>query len=155
MPRHNAWPSVKTMSIYDFINPGMNCLLRSPWHHLFSKRIMSVSYPGRKSGKRYNTPISYYRSGDKVYCFTNGVWRYNFSTASAATLRIAGRNYPARGKVFEGGREQLVDIMGAYFKAVPQDKKFYGIRGDATAEPSRTQVEQALGSIVIIEFTLQ
>ena len=143
------------MSIYDLINPGMNRLLRSPWHHLLSKRIMTVSYLGRKSGKRFNTPISYYRSGDKVYCFTNGVWRYNFSTATAATLRIAGSDYPASGKVFDGGREQQVDIMRAYFKAVPQDKKFYGIKGGADDEPSRTEVEQALASIVIIEFTLQ
>jgi hypothetical protein len=142
------------VTIYDVINPVMNRLLRSPWHHLLSRRIMTVSYRGRKSGKRYSTPISYYRCGNRVYCFTNGVWRYNFSTASACTLRIAGRDYPASGKLFDGDREQQVDIMGAYFKAVPQDKKFYGIKDGADDEPSRARVAQALGSIVIIEFAL-
>lgn len=116
---------------------------------------MIVSYRGRKSGKRYNTPISYYRNGDKVYCFTNGVWRYNFNSDSAATLRIAGKDLSARGKVFAGHRAQQIDLMSAYFKAVPQDKKFYGIKGGAGDEPTRTHVAQALGSIVIIEFTLQ
>jgi hypothetical protein len=133
----------------------MNHLLRSPWHHLFSKRIMTVSYLGRKSGKCFNTPVSYYRNGATVYCFTNGAWRHNFNTAAAATLRIAGRDFPAQGKLFEGDRERQIDIMGAYFKAVPQDKKFYGIKGGADDEPGRTQVARALGSIVIIEFTLQ
>jgi hypothetical protein len=143
------------VSIYTLINPTMNRLLSSRWHHLFSKRIMTVSYLGRKSGKCFNTPISYYRKGNTVYCFTNGAWRYNFSTVSTATLRIAGRDYPATGKLFDGGREQQVDTMSAYFKAVPQDKKFYGIKGGADDEPNRTQVAQALCSIVIIEFTLQ
>ncbi len=143
------------MSIYHVINPAINRLLRSPWHRLLSKRIMIVSYRGRKSGKRYNTPISYYRNGDKVYCFTNGVWRYNFNSDSAATLRIAGKDLSARGKVFAGHRAQQIDLMSAYFKAVPQDKKFYGIKGGAGDEPTRTHVAQALGSIVIIEFTLQ
>ena len=142
------------MSIYARINPTVNHLLRSRWHYLCSKRIMTVSYVGRKSGKHFNTPISYYRSGDKVYCFTNGVWRYNFCTATAATLRIAGSDFPAQGKLFDGSRDKQIDVMSAYFKAVPQDKKFYGIKGGADHEPGRTQVAQALGSIVIIEFTL-
>ena len=143
------------MTIYDLINPAMNCLLRSWWHHLLSKRIMTVSYLGRKSGKSYRTPISYYRRGNKVYCFTNGVWRYNFSNTTTATLRIAGKDYPATGKLFDGDREQQVDIMSAYFKAVPQDRKFYGIKSGMGYEPGRAEVAQALGSIVIIEFTLQ
>ncbi len=143
------------MSIYTIINPTMNRLLRSPWHHLFSKRIMTVSYLGKKSGKRFNIPISYFRNGNTVYCFTNGVWRFNFNTKSAATLRIAGRNFSAQGQLFDGDQEQQINIMSAYFKAVPQDKKFYGIKGSADDEPSRTQVAQALVRIVIVEFTLQ
>jgi hypothetical protein len=119
------------MSIYTIINPTMNLLLQSPWHRLVSKRIMTVSYLGRKSGKRYNTPISYYLNGNTVYCFTNGVWRHNFKTHLAATLRIAGRDFSAKGKLFVGDREKQIDIMSAYFKAVPQDRKFYSVKCDA------------------------
>jgi hypothetical protein len=65
--------------------------------------------------------ISYYLNGNTVYCFTNGVWRHNFKTQLAATLRIAGRESPAKGKLFVGDREKQIDIMRAYFKAVPQE----------------------------------
>lgn len=143
------------MSVYKYINPSINLLLRSPWHRLCSKRIMTVSYPGRKSGKRFNTPVSYYRSDDRVYCFTNGVWQHNFNPESAATLRIAGDNYRAIGKLYVGDQEQQINIMSDYFKAVPQDRKFYGVKCGAEGEPIRSQVEHALGSIVIIEFSLQ
>jgi hypothetical protein len=44
--------------------------------------------------------------------------------------------------------------MTTYFKAVPQHRNFYGVRCDAQGEPNRSQVEQALGSIVIVEFRL-
>jgi len=143
------------MSIYSIVNPAINRLLRSPWHHVLSKRIMTVSFLGRKSGQRFATPVSYYRNGDQVYCFTNGSWRHNFTTPHPATVRIAGRDYSARGRLFEGRRERQVEIMSAYFKAVPQDRKFYGVQSGADGEPLRSQVEHALGSIVIIEFELQ
>jgi hypothetical protein len=143
------------MSIYTIINPTMNLLLHSPWHQLLSKRIMTVSYSGRKTGKHYKIPISYYLNGNTVYCFTNGGWRHNFKTQLAATLRIAGRDFPAKGKLFVDDRETQVGIMSAYFKAVPQDRKFYGVKCDAQGEPNRSQVEHALGSIVIIKFKLQ
>ena len=142
-------------SVYRIVNPAINRLLRSPWHHLLSKRIMTVSYLGKSSGKRFITPVSYYRNCDSVYCFTNGSWRHNFRTLHPATLRIAGTDFPAKGRSFEGNREQQIAIMSAYFRAVPQDRKFYGVKCSADGEPIRSQVEQALGSIVIIEFRLQ
>ena len=142
------------MTIYSIINPAINYLLRSPWHRRLSKRIMTVSYLGRRTGKHFEVPVSYYRNGSAVYCFTNGQWRHNFNAETAATLRIAGTAYPARGKVFDGEHGEQIDLMSAYFKAVPQDKKFYGIRCGIDGELVRSQVEQALASITIIEFTL-
>jgi len=143
------------MSAYHFINPAMIKLLRSPGHRVMSKRIMIVSYRGRKSDKDYDTPVSYYRDGDTVYCFTNGVWRHNFIEPRQASLRIAGRDYEATGHLFDGSREQQTELMSEYFKAVPQDKKFYGVHCDSEGEPITAQVEQATYAVVAIEFTLQ
>ncbi|MEH6583343.1 MAG: hypothetical protein V7754_15495 [Halioglobus sp.] len=143
------------MSAYRLINPTMNRLLASPWHRVLSKRIMSVSYRGRKSGQEYTTPVSYYREGNTVYCFTNGNWRHNFRSRTEATLRLQGKDYPATGELFTGSRDEQVDIMIQYFKAVPQDKKFYGVHTDTIGEPIRNQVEQASHAVVPIQFELQ
>ena len=142
------------MSIYRVINPTMNRLLRSPWHRLMSKRVMSVSYRGRKSGKAYRTPVSYYREDDRVFCFPNGAWRHNFVDEHDATLRIAGKDYTATGRLCERGQEEQLDLMSAYFDAVPQDRKFYGVKCGADGKPLRSQVNAALKRIEIIEFEL-
>lgn len=115
---------------------------------------MSVSYHGKKSGKPYQTPVSYYRDGDTVYCFTNGSWRANFRKPLAATLRLRGRDYPAIGEIFRGNPDEQIDLMTAYFKAVPQDRKFYGVRCDKNGEPVREHVAQATKVIEILRFTL-
>jgi hypothetical protein len=116
---------------------------------------MTVSYTGRKSGRPYRTPVSYYRDGDTVYCFTNGSWRYNFAENADAILHIRGRDYNAIGRVDTGDRNNKIDTMTRYFKAVPQDKKFYGVRCDADGEPIRALVEQATHVVDIIHFALQ
>mgnify|MGYP000117884965 CR=1 FL=1 len=143
------------MPAYSYINPAMNRLLHSPWHRMMSKRIMSVSYRGRKSDQAYCTPVSYYREGDTVYCFTNGSWRYNFKKKHTATLRLQGHDYIATGEVYCGDREHQLDTMANYFKAVPQDKKFYGVRCDKKGEPLRPDIERASGIVDMIHFDLQ
>lgn len=141
--------------MYRYINPAMNRLLHSSAHWMMSRRIMTVTYLGRKSGKTYTTPVSYYRKKDTVYCFTNGKWRLNFTNDNDATLRLRGVDYPASGAIYSGSKDQQVALMTEYFKAVPQDKKFYGVRNDASGEPDQSQVRQAAQVIDIIAFELQ
>lgn len=141
------------MSAYRFINPAMNRLLKSPWHWVMSKRLMIVSYSGRKSGREFSVPVSYYRDGSTVYCFTNGNWRYNFKNPQGATLRIRGKDQLVTGAIFSGDRLEKTELMCQYFKAVPQDRKFYGVSLDSKGSPNREQVEQATHVVDIICFT--
>lgn len=142
------------MSAYSLINPPIVRLLHSPMHRALSARIMTVSYRGRKSGKDYRTPVSYYQDGNTVYCFTNGNWRYNFVDSADAVLRIRGVDYGAIGMPDGGDQQHQTEIMTRYFKAVPGDKKFYGVRCDADGKPVRAQVQQATRVIDIIRFEL-
>jgi len=41
-----------------WFNPIMKWLIRSPLHGLVSKSMLVIGYTGRKSGKRYETPMS-------------------------------------------------------------------------------------------------
>ena len=143
------------MSPYDLINPVIVRLLHSRLHRALSLRLMTVSYRGNRSGRDYCVPVSYYREGESVYCFTNGRWRVNFNHETDAVLRLGGQDRAASGRIEELGREQRTDIMVAYFKAVPQDRKFYGVRCTAHGEPIREQVAQAAQVVDIIRFKLQ
>jgi len=143
------------MSPYSLINPGIVRLLHSPAHGLLSRRLMTVSYQGCKSGKGYCIPVSYYRDEGTVYCFTNGSWRFNFKRQARVVLRLRGKDCAALGQVDNAAREQQVDIMTAYFNAVPQDRKFYGVTSDDGGQPVRSQVELATHRVDIIRFELR
>src|SRR5262249_17743027 len=45
--------------LFVVINPVIRALLRSPVHGLMSKSLMLITFTGRKSGRRYTTPVRY------------------------------------------------------------------------------------------------
>ena len=40
------------------VNRAMKFMLRSPLHSIVDKKILLVTFTGRKSGKTYTTPVS-------------------------------------------------------------------------------------------------
>lgn len=140
--------------VYKILNPTMNALLKSPLHRILSGRIMTVSYLGRRSGKPYATPVSYYKTDDKVYCFTNGVWWNNFRESRAVELRIRGKILKGTALASPASTELNAKIMADYFRAVRSDAKFYGVRYDANGYPLMPTVERAARGMVMITISL-
>ena len=52
---------------YQALNVPMRALLRSPFHGLASANLCLFLYAGRKSGRRYETPLSYVRDGSRIW----------------------------------------------------------------------------------------
>lgn len=79
-------------------------LLRSPLHRLISGGVMLITVTGRKSGRRYTTPVQYVQRDDSVSVFTrrNRTWWRNVRSGVPVTLRI-------RGQTLTGVAEALVD----------------------------------------------
>ena len=69
-------------------------------------------------------------------------------------LRIKGQDQNARGALVNSSHEQQIDIMTRDFEAVPQNRKFYGVRRDRNGQPNRARVQQATLVIEFICFTL-
>ena len=74
------------------LNPLIITILRSPLHPMMSKAIMLITFTGRKSGKRYTTPVSYSRQGETVYVFTHGTWWKNLRGGAPVSLRLRGQD---------------------------------------------------------------
>lgn len=51
-------------------NQAMTTVLRSPLHPLLSWQFILLSYEGRKSGRRYTTPVLYWQSDDGLVLLT-------------------------------------------------------------------------------------
>ena len=67
-------------------------LLRSPPHGVLSDGVLLLGFTGRKSGRRYTTPITYLRddaAGDTVLMTTDSPWWQNLRGGDPAALRSA------------------------------------------------------------------
>lgn len=76
-------------------NPAMRALLGSRLHWPLSRWFALVAWSGRKTGRRYTTPVSFVREGSTAYVTTGDRWWRNLIGGAPVAIRVAGRWYPA------------------------------------------------------------
>jgi hypothetical protein len=77
------------------LNPFLRWLLESPVHSPWSRWFAVLAWSGRKTGRRYSTPVSYVREGSTAYLTTGDRWWRNLIDGAPVTMRIAGQSYAA------------------------------------------------------------
>ncbi len=140
--------------LFKVLNPIMKLILRSPLHAIVSKRIMIISFSGRKSGREYSTPVSYFQEGDRVVCFTHSPWWKNIGDGSAEKVRIQGVDFNGHAVAISGDVEQKVENLTKMLEAVPGDAGFYNVQFDERGVPRREDVERAVQEAVLIRIQL-
>ncbi len=88
-------------------NPVMKRLLRSPLHWPWSRWFLVIGWTGRKSGRRYRTPVSYVRDGDEILITTGDSWWKNVAGGGDVELWLAGRERPATAESIEDEAESV------------------------------------------------
>jgi hypothetical protein len=116
--------------LFVLINPMMRILLRSPLHFLQSKSLMLITFTGRKSGRRFTTPVRYVRVGDTVQCFTSpeNLWWRNLRGGAAVSLRIEGEELPYWAAPLENDPAAVRAALVHYLGLFPQDAAYHEIR---------------------------
>jgi len=136
------------------INPAMLRLLRSPLHRTMSGNILLITFTGRKTGRRYTTPLSYLQEGDTVYCLTDARWSENLVGGAIVTLRLRGEDVQGTARAYRNEPARVAAVMMRFFERVPRDAKFYGVRLDASGKPDYADVQRAASGIILIEVSL-
>ena len=111
----------------------MKTIVNSPLHPLLGNRFAVITFEGRKSGKRYSTPINVAQDGETftaVSLRSRNWWR-NLRGGRQAKLRVSGRQYTVRGEVLERAGE----LAGQF------DLRFLGRRSVAGAGLHRDLLE--------------
>ena len=72
-------------------NPLVRRLLESPLHWPLSRWFAVLAWTGRKTGRRYSTPVSFVREGRTAYVTTGDRWWRNLTEGGPVAMRIAGR----------------------------------------------------------------
>lgn len=150
-----------TTLFYSALNVPMRMLLRSPFHAITSHNLCCLIYTGRRSGKRYETPLSYVRTGDRIWLLSSvdTRWWTNFLPQAGAPLAVevlaAGKTLRGRAQTIQHDRERLRREVEAYLTALPRDAAVYAIGLDAERRPKTADLERALPRLVMVEVTLE
>jgi hypothetical protein len=159
---------VQTM-LYEALNVPMRALLRSPLHGVASRNLCIVRYAGRRSGRRYETPLSYVRDGARVLLLSSRDtrWWTNFVPEAGGTkaadpaddpaveVLVEGEWLAGRARTIHHDREKLRADLRLFLTALPRDAVVYGIRLDGDRKPREDSLEQALPRIVMVEIRLR
>ncbi|NDJ78923.1 MAG: nitroreductase family deazaflavin-dependent oxidoreductase [Chloroflexi bacterium] len=81
----------RMQAMFRVVNPLMKTILRSPLHRLVSGQIMLLSFTGRKSGRRYTTPVGYVQDGTVLFIFTQSAWWKNLRDGAPVKVRLRER----------------------------------------------------------------
>ena len=114
--------------------------------------VALLSFDGRKTGKRYTIPVSYYREDDVVTVVTKKQrkWWHNFETPRDIELRLAGRVFAGEAAI-ETDDEVKLEFMVDYLEKRPIDAKAYGL---AKEERSREAIARIIPHIVVIRIEI-
>ncbi len=121
-------------------NGIMSAVLRSPLHGMLGDTML-LTVTGRKSGKRYTTPVGFYRDGDVLWIMSSRdrTWWRNLCGGACVRMHLHGRD-------IEGFAEAVVDEeavarqVAEYVQHIPMAARSLGVRveqGSANADDAR------------------
>jgi deazaflavin-dependent oxidoreductase (nitroreductase family) len=119
-------------------NDFMSWVLRSPFHGLLSNGMMLITVTGRKTGKKYTTPVGYYQQDGHLWVITSRdrTWWKNLRGGVEVGLLL--KRKPVTAFAEPDLDEKSVEArMYQYLRHVPQAAKPLGIRvenGNVNAE---------------------
>ena len=139
--------------LFVIVNPIMRFVLRSPLHGLCSGSLMLITFSGRKSGKRFTTPVRYVQTDQTIRCFTSpeSQWWRNLRGGADVVLRLRGRDYHYGAAVIENNPEEVKKWLRYYLGRFPQDASYHDIKLNTDKTLVAEDLEQASHQAIVVE----
>lgn len=140
-------------AFFAIINPTMRIFLRSPFHALWSRSLMLITFAGRRSGRRYTTPVRYIRIGTTVRCFTSSEnqWWRNLRGGADVVLRIEGADKQYHAIAIVDDPATIKAALRDYLGLFPQDAAYHDIRLKKDGSLVAEDLERAAHNAVVVE----
>jgi deazaflavin-dependent oxidoreductase (nitroreductase family) len=136
------------------LNPVAKVILRSPMHRVMSRRLLLITFPGRRSGKHYTTPISYVQQGHTLLLGVGGPWWKNLRGGVPVQVRLRGKTYAGRAEAWtdEASMTRVYRIILAHN---PTQARFMGITNTSDGQPDSRDIQRALQrEAAVVEVSL-
>jgi deazaflavin-dependent oxidoreductase (nitroreductase family) len=125
------------------VNVPMRVVLALPFATPLSRRLMLITFTGRKSGKTYRQPLSYVEHDGALLTPGGGKWKLNLSPGEPVRMRLRGRDVTARPE-FIADPDQVERLLAVMAAANPRVRSFVGIPQDADGHFDRDRLQAAL-----------
>ena len=140
--------------MFKLMNPLMKALLYSPFHRGVSKSLMLLTFTGRKSGKRFTTPVGYLRKGEIVIVFTHSGWWKNLRGGAPVSMRIEGKNFKGLGSPVDDPVEikaMVRDLIASNGEERARQMGFWVDNPDDTPE----NIKKAVAGTIFIRIQVE
>lgn len=134
-------------------NTFMVWMLRSPLGRWMGKSMLLVMYTGRQSGKKYQVPVNYVRSGEEwlVTSQRDRTWWRNFRGGGQAQVLAAGKVFQAQGEVLDDPTV-VAEKLGAYLAGAPGVARYFAVSMDEAGHANPQNLAEAAKERVMVVF---
>ncbi|MBN8581124.1 MAG: nitroreductase family deazaflavin-dependent oxidoreductase [Anaerolineae bacterium] len=124
-------------------------LLRRGWMGKMDDFVMIITTTGRKSGKKFTTPIAYQRDGENIIAVNpgNSNWLHNVASSGEAILEIKRQVIPVTGSVVKDDRERQ-RIFDLYRQNPSTFERLFKVSANAP----ETDLQQAMAKWQFVRF---
>ena len=139
------------------LNPVMRTLLKSRFHRLASRDITILSYRGRKTNRRYETPLSYvYRQQDILLLSSyNTRWWQNFTDEPyPVELLVKRKTLRGMATLHSGQSEFLSSNVAFFLKQLPRDASIYSVKMDSAGDPIESTLKDIGDRVILVVVEL-
>ncbi|MCA1730351.1 MAG: nitroreductase family deazaflavin-dependent oxidoreductase [Actinobacteria bacterium] len=136
-----------------FMNRFPAVILHSPLHRLMSGSTLLITFTGRKSGKRYTTPVTYLREGDIFLMTTDSPWWRNLRGGAPLKLRVKGKEHAAFGEAVTDEAE-VARVMEMMTRQFPRYGKYAGIETYPDGRLDPADLEKASRERMVVRARL-
>ena len=137
-----------------WLNGLMRLMLHTPGiQRLVGRSTALLTFVGRKTGKRYTTPISYSRQGDRVIltCHQSRQWWRNLDSNPRVELRLAGKDVNGLATVAEG--DVAIELFIDFLRNQRMLARASGVSIE-NGTPNANQAAAALQDTVVVSVEL-
>lgn len=130
-------------------NIPMRRLLALPFPTPLSRRLMVVTFTGRRTGRIYRQPVSYVRDGDTLLTPGGGRWKLNLRPDQPVRIRLLGRDRRAVPELVRDPGE-IGGLLGRMTAQNPRITTFVPFVGsDGTIDPTALSRAAAHGFCIV------
>ena len=114
---------------------------------------MLITFTGRKSQRKFTTPVRYVAVDGVIRCFTsqNNLWWRNLKGGAEVKLRVAGKEERYRAEAVFHEPERIKLALDHYLTLFPQDAAYHGIRLEKDKSLNQQDLARVATEAVVVE----